>query len=1004
MEKTYKAPNFYSTETDLSVVTPTTPSGTPAVIIGAAPRGPAYVPVTVANNDDFVGTFGELNKKYPATFAAKEYFKNSSAMTFIRLLGAGANSSTNDIATTQTTDRVRSAGFKFEGVTAPNDGYSRHAGCVQFLVAQHALQAAEAAEYPLFTRCTSFTTSSGVVNLVRAMIFTASGSRVMVLDGDESVAAAFTAYPDDVCLVKTGSFKLVISSSDGTAFGSADGMAGLRVYSASLDPSSQNYVGKLLNTNPAKFSTEQHVLWADFAVDAELASASTVAVVSGSANTAANAAEASLSYRRAFGGFDTRFKTPSTTWFISQPFGGVEYDLFRIESIDDGVAANTAYKITIRDLQASTDDSNPYGYFTIQVRTWDDTDLDPRVLEQFSRCSLDPTSDRYVAKLIGDRKVSMNFDSTLSSERRLAVSGKYENVSQRIRIVMSDATEAATIPKKSLPFGFRGVSVLKTTDSLTDSAPSSAAKRITGYLSSSVGAALSGAIVPPIPFRQKLTRGLTPTSPAWLGQPASSETVLPLLTWGVKFERNNSPYNANITSEQNKMIEAVTKFVGIAKLDVLVTGSGADQFCNNKFTLANVALSNSAVTDVTASADVHMLEAAYWRDARLDQTDLRVTDSTLGKRITLGTLLTTATAQLFNKFSNFAKFTTLLVGGFDGLNVMDTEDAVMSDKASSFDALGGASSGYVPTGFATSQAGSGTTNNIVVSTKYAIDIATDPVSVDANVLAIPGIREPYIIDYATQKAKINAALFCVLDIPPYASDGTRLYASSTQRQSVDKTASQFAARAIDNSYAAAYFPDVFIRDDFDIASRVPATVAVLGVIALNDKVAFPWYAPAGYNRAVLPMITNAVIRMSETDRDKLSDVRINPISNSADSGWAITGQKTLQMKRSSLDRINVRRMLVEVKRQIIKAALKVMFEQNDASTRAALKKTIEEKLGFVKAQSGIDSFIVRIDESNNTQDDIDLNKMNCAIAVVPVRSVEYVVIDFIVTRSGVTFV
>jgi phage tail sheath protein FI len=144
--------------------------------------------------------------------------------------------------------------------------------------------------------------------------------------------------------------------------------------------------------------------------------------------------------------------------------------------------------------------------------------------------------------------------------------------------------------------------------------------------------------------------------------------------------------------------------------------------------------------------------------------------------------------------------------------------------------------------------------------------------------------------------------------------------------------------------------------------------------------------------------------MSETDRDKLSDVRINPISNSADSGWAITGQKTLQMKRSSLDRINVRRMLVEVKRQIIKAALKVMFEQNDASTRAALKKTIEEKLGFVKAQSGIDNFIVRIDESNNTQDDIDLNKMNCAIAVVPVRSVEYVVIDFIVTRSGVTFV
>lgn len=1004
MEKTYKAANFYSTETDLSVVSQPSPNGTPAVLIGASDRGPAYVPVTVANNDDFISRFGDLNKRYPATFAAKEYLKNSSALTFIRLLGAGANSSVSDIATTQTTDRVKNAGFKLEGVAAPNDGYSRHAGCVQFLVAQHALQAAEAAEYPLFTRCTSFTTSSGTVNLVRAMIFTATGSRVMILDGDESVPAAFSAYPDDVGLVKTGSFKLVISSSDGSSFSSTDGMAGLRVYSASLDPSSQNYVGKLLNTNPAKFSTEQHVLWADFAVDAELASAATVGVVSGSANIAANAAEASLSFRRAYGGFDTRFKTPSTTWFISQPFGGTEYNLFKIESVDDGQNANVAYKITIRDLQASTDDSYPYGYFTIQVRTWDDTDADPRVLEQFSKCSLDPSSDRYVAKLIGDRKVSMNFDSALSTERRLTVAGKYENVSQRIRIVMSDDVESGVIPKKALPFGFRGVSVVKTTDALTDSSPSSASKRITGYLSSSAGAALSGAIVPPIPFRQKITRGLTPAAPAWLGQPAATETVLPLLTWGVKFERNNVPQNVNITAEPNKMIEAVTRFMGISKLDVLVTGSGADQFCNNKFTLANVALSNSTVSDVTASADAHMLEAAYWRDAKTDPTDLRITDATLGKRITLGTLLTTATAQLFNRFSNFAKFTTMLVGGFDGLNVMDAEEAVMSDKASSFDAGGGASSGYVPTGFASAQAGTGTTNGVVVSMRYAIDIATDPVSVDANVFAIPGIREPYIVDYAAQKAKSNTALFYVFDIPAYAGDGTRLYASSTQRQSADKTASQFASRAIDNSYAAAYFPDIFVKDDFDIASRVPATVAVLGVIATNDKVAFPWFAPAGYNRAALPMITNTAIRMTEADRDKLSDARINPISQSPDAGWAITGQKTLQMKRSSLDRINVRRMLVEVKRQVIKAAMAAMFEQNDVETRARLKKNIEEKLGFVKAQSGIENFIVRIDESNNTQDDIDLNKMNCAIAVVPTRSIEYVVIDFVVTRSGVTFV
>jgi hypothetical protein len=1003
LEQTFKAPNFYSTETDLSIVQQPGPSGTPACVIGSTRRGPAFVPVTIATLKDFTDRFGSIDPHRPMTFAVREFLRQATALTVIRTLGAGANVTTGDIATTQTTGRVKNAGFKFEGITAHDDPLSRHCACVQLLCGRHALQGTSIG-MPMITAPTFVDTASHV-NLVRGAIFTATGSRVLLLDINTPSSVALGNASWDAVNVLTGAFKLIISSSDGANYDTTDGIPGLRIYTASLDPSSQNYYGKLLNVDPAKFSTEQHVLWADYAVDDEIATVDAVGILSGSAVTAAGAAQAGLTYRQAYGGFDTRYKTPSTPWFISQPFGGTEYNLFRIESVDDGENANTAYKVTIRDVQASADASQPYGAFTVVIRTFSDSDMNPQVVEEFAKCSLDPTSPRYVAKLIGDRRVTMNFDAALSSERRIGITGKYPNNSKFVRIVMSDDVERAVLPPKSLPFGFRGINVLKTTDTLTDAPPLAATARIVGYLSSSIGSSLSGSVIPPVPFRYKITRGLMLSSPSWAGQPSPTETTVPALTWGVKFERNDNPLNNSLTTEPNRCVTSMTRFAGIQQLDVLVTGSGADTFCNNKFTLSRVALSNGALADVTASADVHMREAVYIRNALPDPTDNRIVDTQIsgGKRVSLGTLLSVGTPQTFNRFSNYAKFTTIMFGGFDGLNIMDPEDAVLSDKATSFDEHGGASDGYVPTGFAVTQAGAGTANGTVMSCRFAVNIATDPTAVDANVLALPGLREPYVVDYACQQSRTNTALFCIIDIPEYASDGTRIYASDRLRPSVDKSMQEFSSRAIDNSFAAAYFPDVFISDDTGRNAKMPATVATLGVIALNDKVAFPWFAPAGYNRAALPNVVNAVVRLNDVDRDNTSDARVNPITWSPGAGWAITGQKTLQLRESALDRVNVRRMLVEIKRQIVRAALQVVFEQNDATTRAALKKNIEQKLGTVKAQSGVEDFNVVLDETNNSQDDIDLNKMNASVVVVPTRSIEYVVIDFIVTRSGVTF-
>lgn len=123
-------------------------------------------------------------------------------------------------------------------------------------------------------------------------------------------------------------------------------------------------------------------------------------------------------------------------------------------------------------------------------------------------------------------------------------------------------------------------------------------------------------------------------------------------------------------------------------MDVLVTGSQADIFNNNKFTLAKVALGNGAITDLTAAVDTHMKEAAYLRNGVPSPSDYRINDSYLN-RLTLATLVNSASATTFNRFSEYAKFTTPVYGGWDGLNILDREQAFMTDKGTSAESGGG---------------------------------------------------------------------------------------------------------------------------------------------------------------------------------------------------------------------------------------------------------------------------------------------------------------------------
>jgi len=1010
-EQIFKAPGFFDREIDLTVEVQS-PTGIPAGVIGTSQKGPAFVPTTVGSFADFNTKFGTLDSKLPAPYGVNLFLKNKFALTFIRTLGAGANETSSDMDATRTKGTVLNAGFKLSGSQVNPGVDNRHNHSVQFITARHVVTGTEVAGFPMFSDNSSFFTtgSSNEVNLVRGILFAASDTRIMILDTNQS----FSNLTDDLATPDTnGKIKVVISSSAGSSFGTADGNTGIKIFTASFDPSSKDYFAKVFNRDPIKFGAEKHLLYADFAVDNEIASVVTssvsVCIASGSDNTSQTSGDTSLVFRNAFGRFDTRFTTPATPMIISQPFGLAEYDLFQIESLDDGAYSNSKIKASVANVQASTDPKNPYGTFAVLVRSFDDDDVNIQILEQFNNCNLNPDSDNYVGRVIGNTKVFFNFDVENEDDRRLVKTGKYPSRSNYIRVNMSKGVEDKVIPAKCLPFGYRGVNTIDTNPLLTDttsSIPALTRLAASGTVGSTQ-ARLLGAIVPPLPFRFKVTRGAITSAIGPIGTPGPTEIADARLYWGVKVTRNNNDVlNTNVNGEINHLVGAYTQFVGIKKLDVLVTGSQADAFNNNKFSLARVAFGNAAITDLTASADQHMKEAAYIRNGQPNPSDYKINDTYMN-RITLATLLQNGDATTFNRFSNYSKFTTVLYGGFDGLNILDKEQARMTDKGTSAETGGGANSAYIPTGFAVNQSGTSRKNNAVASYRVAGALITDPFVSNINILAVPGQRDPLVTDYIGTAVQNYGLAEYLMDVPYYDSNSIRIFDGDTTRYaSNNRTADMFESRAVDNNFVAAYFPNIVLEDTVNNNRKVtvPASVAALAAIGFNDKVAYPWFAPAGFNRAALDFVTNTSSKVNQPERERLYAVRINPITKFPNEGFVIFSQQTLEQAGTALQSINVNRMIISIKQQIVNAGNSLIFEQLTPALRQRFVDLVKPILSTVQIRDGIERFEIICDERNNTSQDVLANRMNASIKVVPVRAAEFIAIDFIITNSGIQFV
>ena len=212
------------------------------------------------------------------------------------------------------------------------------------------------------------------------------------------------------------------------------------------------------------------------------------------------------------------------------------------------------------------------------------------------------------------------------------------------------------------------------------------------------------------------------------------------------------------------------------------------------------------------------------------------------------------------------------------------------------------------------------------------------------------------------------------------------------------------AAGLDTNYAGAYWPWVqVVSQETGKLVWVPASTIMAGVYAFNDNVSAEWFAPAGLNRGGLGGVIQAERKLSPTNRDNLYAGKVNPIATFPNVGVTAFGQKTLQQKASALDRINVRRLLIALKRYIGNVGKTLVFEQNTTVTRNRFLSQVTPYLESVQQRQGLYAFKVVMDDTNNTPDVVDRNQLVGQIYLQPTRTAEFILLDFNILPTGVEF-
>ncbi len=1007
------------------------------IILGTAAKGPLNKAVTVSSFNDFVEVFGNPSagaegndiwrnsSGYAPTYgsyAAQAWLRNNSPLTYMRIGG---------FQDPTTTDEAGYAGWRAGNIGGTAAQTAANGGGWQLVVwpsSSLASRATGGAQYVV----SGAVAATFYLDAGRAIL---SGSRV---DGATTGSACELYETDSNKEIKIGF--------------SADGQdKNMQYATISLDPTSKNFFRNVLNTNPTivnstitttstRNSNQGGEYWVGESFSRRLALTGTFLKGNTDVETVSSMgllASPNMSSGSAVTGFhlallpmrnqvaasnettgnDKRYAATrgTTGFFIGQQLNNspssyeakAQQKLFRLEALSEGDEVQKEIKISITNIKAPQGAFQDYGTFSVLVRSMTDTDDVPVILERYDELDLNPASSNYIARVIGDQYEK--FDTTTLTNRQY---GTFPNRSRYVRVVMDEDVERGSVEPNLLPFGVYGPLKYKDVSYVSGSgragpvAPAGLAwSSIAGglaFTSGNVGDIVASMIAggpigifsapggypanvndEPMVLSLGKVKGKAHTAGQGFAFSGTiSQPSVPLRTsnkwgtpknlkscyWGAWTGRGptDTTYDPSITDYLTARARGLQTNPGATSYDIAnnqtTTNIGSPVETSWVFSLDDI--SGSLISG----------EYYYVSGSRTNGRSYRGANS-------YTTLLDAGLNQ----------FTTVLAGGATGYNVTERDPFRNSSITdSSTDA----------------------NSSPLYSLKRAIDTVSDADQLQYNVITMPGVTQKLVTNHLLDMVEDRADALAIVDLPKVYTADTENSASAADRNNftVAQAVNDLKDRNINNSYGAAYYPWVLIQDTVNNRTLwAPPSVAAMGALSTTDRIAAPWFAPAGFTRgglsegaAGIPVL-EVSRRLTSDDRDDLYEANINPIAKFPAEGIVIFGQKTLQQTASALDRINVRRLLIFLKREISFIASRLVFAPNTRDTWTRFKQQATPVLDSVRSQFGIDDFRLILDESTTTPDLIDRNIIYAKLIVKPTRAAEYFAIDFVVTNSGAAF-
>jgi hypothetical protein len=933
------SPGIFINEIDNSQL-PALPDEIGPVVIGRTERGPAMRPVKVSSFSEFVEVFGN---PIPGGQGGDIWRDgNYTSPTYASYAAQAYLRNSNSVT------MVRLLGAEQDGLA---DGAAGKAGW-QTSGSNNPSAASNGGAYGLFV-FPSASAATAVTGALAAVWYINEGTIELsgTLRDDATVTTGASALFRSNALegaiggAGVNEFKALIKDESGNT---------VKETSFNFSPSSAKYIRKVFNTNPTLVNTaitqtdQQEKYWLGGTFErhlSSLVSTSSYGVILGLDSGSTSAAN-----------FETGFQAAQTPWIISQhnqsAYSGFNASsmqkLFKFHTLDAGEDEMKKLKVSIADVKASTSDADPYGSFSVLVRDASDSDTAPVVLERFSSVNLNPNSSRYIGRAIGDQYLTWN-----DTARRHTVLGNYLNASKFIRVEMNSDVDQGVTDAALIPFGSFGPVRMKQWEYTSGSfatAPSNVWAR---------GGSAQIALAQSVNFIECGAADFT------------GRVLYPALSLRVSASDGDIPnpkdayFGVDSTQATNNRHEQsygdIVRMLPVAVDSFATTDSTEYSYV---FTLDD--LSPSAVGAANA--------VAVWASgSRAAGNSYTAVSGTYEEVLDQG----------------YDRFTVPLNGGFNGLDIKE------KDPFNNTRALDGTDS----------------TKYAYYTVRRAIDTVVDPEVLEYNVMAAPGIWKESLTSHMVEVCEARGDSLAVIDLDTgYESDSEGTSAVADRLGSVSTAVSKLKSRRMNSSYGCAYYPWIQINDTIsDSLLWAPPSIVALGTFSSSQRNSELWFAPAGFTRggltegsAGLPVIQTRE-RLTSKDRDDLYEANVNPIASFPAEGIVIFGQKTLQVTPSALDRINVRRLMIYVKKEISRMAATVLFDQNVDATWNRFTSQAEPFLRSVQARLGLEDFKVVLDDTTTTADLIDRNIMYAKIFLKPARSIEFIALDFVITNSGAGF-